>query len=172
MKRKTGRNGPFLSCTRYPECTETDKAFLGIACPRPLCTGALLERLNRNEGGSQMVVSCSEYPKCRFSIWEPFEDVPCFWCGLPITICRRSGSRTCIDPSCASHSRGDQSMLAHVERALHSSGTMKHAAQLLAIAAGFASRVAGVPLAELLKFIEVGREKIDETAAASEGVVP
>lgn len=172
MKRKTGRNGPFLSCTRYPGCTEADKAFIGIACPRPLCTGALLERLNRNtDGAHQMMVSCSEYPKCRFSIWQRVEEIPCFWCGLPVTIYDRSGPRSCIDPSCVSHSRGDPRMLDHVERALNSTGTMKHAAQLLATAAGFASRVAGVPLDELLKFIEIGRHKIDD-ARASDGGAP
>jgi hypothetical protein len=171
MRRKSGRNGPFLSCIRYPDCSGTAKAFIGIACPRPLCTGTLLERLNQSaQWGEQMMVSCSQYPECKYVEWRRVEARPCFWCALPFTYMdETAGVRECIDPGCRSHDTGSARTLDHVERALNAAGTMQHAAQLLATAAGFAASVSGMTNEELLKYVDLGRQQVSPPRDADGG---
>lgn len=70
MVIKLGRNGKFLSCSRFPECTgartiegkvmEPPKET-GEKCPECL-EGKLIER----EGKFGKFISCNRYPKCRY----------------------------------------------------------------------------------------------------------
>ncbi len=69
MKIKLGKNGKFLSCSRYPECegalTIEGKEIegpkpTGEKCPE--CGNDLIER----EGRYGRFVACSNYPKCKY----------------------------------------------------------------------------------------------------------
>lgn len=70
---KLGKNGKFLSCSKYPECagarTLEGKVMegpkeLGVACP--LCGEKKDGKLVIREGRFGAFVSCSRYPKCKF----------------------------------------------------------------------------------------------------------
>ena len=70
MVIKLGRNGKFLSCSRFPDCTGArtidGKAIeppkeTGETCPECL-EGKLIER----EGKFGKFISCNRYPKCRY----------------------------------------------------------------------------------------------------------
>ncbi len=75
MVWKLSKNGKFMSCSRFPECTgaRTDAGHVmegpkdtGEVCP--LCSkGTLLER----EGRFGKFISCSLYPKCKFIKQDP-----------------------------------------------------------------------------------------------------
>jgi DNA topoisomerase-1 len=75
MVWKLSKNGKFMSCSRFPECTgaRTDQGHvmegpkdMGEVCP--LCgKGTLLER----EGRFGKFISCSLYPKCKFIKQDP-----------------------------------------------------------------------------------------------------
>ena len=66
---KLSRNGTFLSCKKFPECSGSRKIDgsiiekpkeTGEMCPQ--CQGKLMER----EGRFGKFISCSNYPKCKF----------------------------------------------------------------------------------------------------------
>jgi DNA topoisomerase-1 len=63
---REGRFGPFVGCSRYPECDyikdkkQSSAVPIGESCPR--CGKPLVQR----EGKRGPFVGCSGYPKCRF----------------------------------------------------------------------------------------------------------
>ncbi len=75
---KLARNGKFLSCKRFPECTGARKMDgselagpkeTGEACPE--CSdGKLVQR----EGRFGLFIACSNYPKCKFIKKSPEEE--------------------------------------------------------------------------------------------------
>ncbi|MBN2581587.1 MAG: type I DNA topoisomerase [Planctomycetes bacterium] len=106
---RSGRRGPFRSCSGYPKCKATGEATpeeiekfnaefgeqQGLTAPQPKdtgrtcpeCGGKLLERLGR----FGLFVGCENYPKCKFiekAKRKPPEgeqtDVPCPTCGKPL----------------------------------------------------------------------------------------
>jgi len=58
---KWGRKGKFLSCSGFPECKFAQSFSTGIKCPKPGCTGELIER--RSKRGANFF-GCSRYPAC------------------------------------------------------------------------------------------------------------
>ncbi len=88
MAIKKGKYGPFLACTAYPECShilpldENGQAAekpaaerLGEDCPK--CGAPLVIKPTRSGG---RFISCSNYPKCRYSRGLPV-GVACPLCG-------------------------------------------------------------------------------------------
>lgn len=76
MVWKLGKNGKFMSCSKFPECTgartEEGKEMegpkeTGEKCPQ--CAGALVTR----EGKFGKFISCSNFPKCKFIKEDPIE---------------------------------------------------------------------------------------------------
>ena len=77
LAAKRGRFGPFVSCSRYPDCTYIHK--VGPPPPEPLAfevhcptchEGHLVARRARRTGS--VFWGCSRYPKCEFTTsWEP-----------------------------------------------------------------------------------------------------
>lgn len=59
---KWGRNGRFLSCTKFPECKHAEPYPTGVKCPEPGCEGELVERRNRRGG---VFYGCNKYPLCK-----------------------------------------------------------------------------------------------------------
>lgn len=68
MEVKTGRFGPFLGCSNYPECKNITSivVFSGVHCPN--CeTGQLVERRTRK--GGRVFWGCNQFPKCKTATW-------------------------------------------------------------------------------------------------------
>jgi len=79
MVVRRGRFGEFLACSRYPECKTTKSIGLGIKCPD--CGGELVARRSRK---GKTFYSCSNYPKCKFALWNKPYPGPCPKCGFAI----------------------------------------------------------------------------------------
>lgn len=77
MVVKSGRRGRFLACSGYPECKTSQPLPINVPCPRPGCSGELVER--RSAKGKTFW-SCSAYPECKFSVWELPRKVACETC--------------------------------------------------------------------------------------------
>jgi DNA topoisomerase-1 len=88
MVIKKGPYGPFLACSAYPDCNnimeiddegnpvaKRDPEKLGEKCPK--CGGELLIKPTRAGG---KFISCSNYPKCRYSRGLPI-GIKCPKCG-------------------------------------------------------------------------------------------
>ncbi len=63
MVVKYSRNGRFLACSGYPECTGSKPMPTGVKCPR--CGGMMVEATRR--GGRGRYYRCSNYPDCRYT---------------------------------------------------------------------------------------------------------
>jgi DNA topoisomerase-1 len=79
MVIKSGRRGRFLACSGYPECKTSQPLPIGVPCPRPGCTGELVER--RSNKGGKVFYSCSAYPECRFLVGQLPRLEKCETCG-------------------------------------------------------------------------------------------
>lgn len=78
MVIKSGRRGRFMACSGYPECKTSKPLPIGVSCPRPGCTGELVER---QSGKGRTFYSCNAYPECRYLIGERPEKKRCETCG-------------------------------------------------------------------------------------------
>lgn len=86
MTVKRSRFGPFLGCTRYPECKGTKPLAKKTGAKCPECGqehgGELVEKKTKR---GRIFYGCSTYPKCEFASWkEPVKD-PCPECGSLVT---------------------------------------------------------------------------------------
>jgi DNA topoisomerase-1 len=82
MLLRDGKAGPFLSCSRYPECKKAMPLSTGVKCPK--CgKGELAERRSKR---GKTFYSCDQYPQCDYSLWNaPVEaDCPNAKCGSKI----------------------------------------------------------------------------------------
>lgn len=74
MEVKTGRFGPFLGCSNYPECKNIVSivVFSGVKCPK--CkNGQLVER--RTKKGGKIFWGCNKFPKCKTATWDKPVDI-------------------------------------------------------------------------------------------------
>ena len=75
MVIKRGRYGPFLSCSRFPDCRGMKRIQKSTGANCPDCGGELVQRSSRKSGRS--FYGCSNYPTCNFvSNQEPLPQ-PC-----------------------------------------------------------------------------------------------
>ncbi len=88
MVIKRGRFGRFLACEGYPECQNTRTITTGIKCPEEGCGGELTEKRTKR---GKIFYSCTNYPKCKFAIWEKPVPKACPLCKAPFMIEKRSG---------------------------------------------------------------------------------
>ena len=74
MEVKTGRFGPFLGCSNYPECKtiESIVVFSGVKCPN-CAEGQLVERRTRKAG--KVFWGCNKFPKCMTATWNKPVDI-------------------------------------------------------------------------------------------------
>jgi DNA topoisomerase-1 len=101
---KRGRYGKFIGCTGYPNCKHIEPLEKPedtcVLCPE--CSQAnLLKRKSRN---GKIFYSCSDYPKCKYAIWnEPLAEI-CPSCNWPIlsikTTKRRGTEKVCPQKEC------------------------------------------------------------------------
>ncbi len=101
MVVKEGRYGKFIACQGYPECKNTKPLTTGIACPEKECGGQLVERRSRR---GKAYYACSNYPRCRFVLWQRPIPEPCPRCGAPFLVERYARGkrllRACASEGC------------------------------------------------------------------------
>lgn len=69
MEVKNGRFGPFLGCSKYPDCKSIKSitVFSGIKCNK--CeSGDLVERHTKK--GGRVFWGCNKFPKCKNATWD------------------------------------------------------------------------------------------------------
>ncbi len=94
MVVRWGKNGEFIGCSRYPECTYTANFTVDargqivlsppdrageLPCPQEGCTGTLVKRRSRRG----VFYGCSRYPECRFLVNKEPVLHPCPECDFP-----------------------------------------------------------------------------------------
>jgi len=84
MILKSGRYGKFLACSRYPECKNTRPLSTGLKCP--LDGGEIVERGSRR---GKPFWGCSNYPSCRFVLWQKPVPGKCPKCGAGFLLEKR-----------------------------------------------------------------------------------
>lgn len=118
MILKTGRYGPFLACSGYPRCRETRPVNVGVNCPEEGCNGFLTAR--RSQKGRNFY-GCSNYPTCRFVVWDKPVDRRCPRCEYPLMVEKqeRSGRTALQCPSCKHRVRSTEPQPAGTGKAGH-----------------------------------------------------
>ncbi|RME64934.1 MAG: type I DNA topoisomerase, partial [Nitrospirae bacterium] len=91
MVIRQGRYGRFLACSRYPECKGTMPLSTGVKCPED--GGDLVERVTKK---GKVFWSCSNWPKCKFALWQKPLPEACPECGHPFLIEKTSRGQTVI----------------------------------------------------------------------------
>jgi DNA topoisomerase-1 len=80
MVIRSGRYGPFLACSRYPECKGAKPLPTGATCPKD--GGELVERRTRRG----TFYGCANYPECDFTVRNRPLPQPCPTCGALLTL--------------------------------------------------------------------------------------
>ncbi len=109
MTLKQGPTGPFLGCTRYPECKGTRPFSTGVPCPLEGCQGEMIVRRTRK---GKTFYGCSSYPECKFALWDEPVSHQCPACGFPVMTRRRARNgdvTVCADKACGHRIRRDES---------------------------------------------------------------
>ena len=75
---KKGRNGEFIGCENFPNCTYTKNIVksLGIKCPK--CGGDIVEKISKNH---KVFYGCDNWPECDWSSWDKPTGEVCKTCG-------------------------------------------------------------------------------------------
>lgn len=97
MVRKTGRFGPFLSCSRYPDCKNIKNIQIstGITCPE--CNqGEIIQRRSRL---GKVFYSCNKYPDCKFAVWTKPTGNKCPKCGS-LMVFAKDNNEQCSNKEC------------------------------------------------------------------------
>jgi len=102
---RSGRYGKFIGCSAYPGCKHMEPLEkpkdTNVVCPE--CKkGTVLERKSRK---GKIFYSCSNYPKCKYALWnEPInEPCPnCHWPILTVKITKTKGAeKVCPQQECS-----------------------------------------------------------------------
>ncbi len=87
MVIRSGRFGPFLACSRYPECKGAKPLPTGATCPKD--GGELVERRTRKG----TFYGCANYPECDFTVRNRPLPQPCPSCGSLLTLERDQSAK-------------------------------------------------------------------------------
>lgn len=73
-----GRNGDFIGCSNFPDCTYTKSIVkkIGVKCPRD--GGDIVERVSKR---GKVFYGCSNYPDCDYASWDKPTGEKCDLCG-------------------------------------------------------------------------------------------
>jgi len=115
MVLRQGKFGPFLACSGYPECKNTQSlnangtgADTGVGCPQPGCEGHLLEKKSRR---GKTFYGCSRFPDCSFAIWDKPIARPCPKCGAKLLVEKSSKKQgnyySCLTEGCGYRQKAD-----------------------------------------------------------------
>ena len=97
MVIKRGRYGPFLSCSRFPDCRGMKRIQKGTGAHCPECGGELVQR--RSSKSRRAFYGCSNYPNCNFLTNQEPLPQPCPDCGGLILASSRANA-ACHDKEC------------------------------------------------------------------------
>ncbi len=97
MVIKRGRYGPFLSCSRFPECRGMKRIQKGTGAHCPDCGGELVQRSSRKS--RRPFYGCSNYPNCNFLTNQEPLPQPCPDCGGLVVATSRTNA-SCNDKEC------------------------------------------------------------------------
>lgn len=108
MIMRQGKYGPFLACSNYPECKNTQSLTIqgsshdtGASCPESGCKGSLAQKMSKR---GKVFYGCNRYPDCTFAIWDKPVNQPCPLCHAKFIVERTSKKDgtflSCIDPDC------------------------------------------------------------------------
>lgn len=107
MVIKTGRYGPFLSCSGYPDCKGTKRIVntIGVLCPT--CGGDIISRKSKK---GRTFYGCSNYPECTFITGRRPLSPPCPSCQGLLVAARgeRAECQSCDFKSLISELEEDQ----------------------------------------------------------------
>jgi DNA topoisomerase-1 len=74
MVMRQGKFGPFLACSGYPGCKNTQSLAsagspqdTGVACPESGCTGMLVQKMSKR---GKVFYGCNRYPDCTYALWD------------------------------------------------------------------------------------------------------
>jgi len=87
---KVGRYGRFAACSNYPECKHTQAFPIGMNCPKPGCSGHVVEKVTRR---GKRFYGCNRYPDCDFASWDKPVVGPCESCENPYLVEKTSTRR-------------------------------------------------------------------------------
>jgi DNA topoisomerase-1 len=90
---RSGRFGPFISCSGFPECAFKKKLVnkTGALCPQ--CGGDLVVRKTKKRG--KVFYGCANYPTCNFATWDRPVAGPCPNCGGLVTVAQGKNVAAC-----------------------------------------------------------------------------
>lgn len=76
---KHGRNGKFIGCSNFPDCTYTKMLVkkIGVKCP-DCKDGDIIEKVSKR---GKVFYGCSNYPYCEFAVWDKPINEKCPKCG-------------------------------------------------------------------------------------------
>lgn len=76
---KHGRNGKFIGCSNFPDCTYTKVLVkkIGIKCP-DCKDGDIIEKVSKR---GKIFYGCSNFPDCDFAVWDKPINEKCPKCG-------------------------------------------------------------------------------------------
>jgi len=106
---KSGKYGDFLACSEYPKCRYTKSITFGVSCPEKGCSGNLVERKTKK---GKIFYGCSNFPRCKFAIWEKPIPMSCPHCNHEYLVLRwdkkeKRNFLTCPNKECGYRDEGE-----------------------------------------------------------------
>ncbi|MCP4050372.1 MAG: type I DNA topoisomerase [bacterium] len=83
---KTGRYGEFLACSNFPDCKNIKSIVIELDVKCPECTNPLVEKKSRK---GKVFYGCSNYPKCKFALWDKPVAEKCSKCNNPYLLIKK-----------------------------------------------------------------------------------
>ncbi|OQA35896.1 MAG: DNA topoisomerase 1 [Candidatus Dependentiae bacterium ADurb.Bin331] len=80
LRQLSGKFGPFIACSGYPECKYIKQTIAGFPCP--LDGGQVAKKVWQGKP----FWGCVNYPKCKFVVFGDIEETPCPKCKLPFLV--------------------------------------------------------------------------------------
>lgn len=101
---KHGRNGDFIGCSSFPDCTYTASIIkkVGVSCPRD--GGDIIEKISKR---GKVFYACSNYPACDYASWDKPTGENCPLCGdlMVHRKNRREDRIYCNNEDCPNHKK-------------------------------------------------------------------
>jgi DNA topoisomerase-1 len=91
MVIRQGRYGRFLACSRYPDCKTTKPLGTGVTCPED--GGELIEKTTKK---GKVFWSCSNWPECKFALWQKPVPESCPECGHPFLVEKKTRGKSIL----------------------------------------------------------------------------
>lgn len=113
MVMRQGKFGPFLACSGYPDCKNTQSVTpagsaqeTGISCPESGCTGMLVQKTSKR---GKVFYGCNRYPDCSYAIWDKPVNQECPLCHAKFLVEKTSKKEgtflACLSQDCGYKSK-------------------------------------------------------------------